>query len=232
MCAKTPTEPRRDPKRPQQRYSCWVHARVAQADRCQIRPVLCGGRLQGLWEVGPGQRERAGRERRRKPARGLEAFSLYGFQCAQHIGHTKDLRIGHSAHLRRRVLSLGGWSGGMRRVRRPLRSHSRSRRIRRGAASTLLGPYPAIGPSHALHGLPGSAPHTEVGRRSAVGPSQYPDSRVDSIQAVSRGELLHISFPSPQGARTHSSSPMGRGKRRGGIPAPASVRGAAYRVGR
>jgi hypothetical protein len=109
--------------------------------------------------------------------------------------------------------------------------HSRRRRIRRGAATTLLEPYPAIGPSRALHGLPGSAPRTEVGRRGAVGPSQYPVSRVYSIQAVSRGEPLRISFPSPQGARTHSFSD-GAGKAKGGIPAPASVRGAAYRLGR
>ncbi len=109
--------------------------------------------------------------------------------------------------------------------------HSRRRRIRRGAGTTL-GPYPAIGPSRALHGLPGGAPHTEVGRRCAVRPPQDPSSRVDSIQAVARGKPLRISFPTLQGARTPSLS-EGAGKSKGGIPAPASVvTGAAYRLGR
>jgi hypothetical protein len=106
--------------------------------------------------------------------------------------------------------------------------HSRGRRVRRGrrgAATTLLGPYlgpspPAIGPSRALHGLPGGAPRTEVGRRGAVGPSQYPDSRVDSIQAVAWGKPLRISFPTLQGARTPSFSEAGAGKAKGGYPRP------------
>jgi hypothetical protein len=143
-------------------------------------------------------------------------YSLYGVEGVERIGQATYLRIDQSAHLRRRV--LGGWTGATYADLRDYVVHSRGR-IRRGAATTLLGPYPAIGPSRALHGLPGGAPRAEVGRRGAVGPSQYPDSRVDSIQAVARGKPLRISFPTPQGARTPSFSD-GAGKAKGGYPRP------------
>jgi hypothetical protein len=117
--------------------------------------------------------------------------------------------------------------------------HSRRRRIRRGAATTLLEPYPAIGPSRALHGLPGSAPRTEVGRRGAVGPSQYPVSRVYTASIVSRrypGGSRSVFRSQPRKVRVYPPSPKGRGKRRGyprpGIGEGSSVQGWEVRTHR
>jgi hypothetical protein len=97
------------------------------------------------------------------------------------------------------------------------------------ASAPTLGPCSVIFPGRALHALPGDAPHTEVAHRRAVGPPEDPGGRVGGIQAVARGQPLCVSFPSAQGASTHSFSPMGRGrgKEKGGTPAPASVTGAA-----